>query len=595
MDIDRRSAVGLMGLLAGSAALPAAASSAPGVSLSPHGWRADYDRYMARQLFDRTTAGTARGLRGAVTVAYNALAARAGLEALKRGGNAMDAALTTAMAQIVLTAGAPISFFGIQSLVCYDARTRRAHTMNGEWNTLLGETDPLSIPRTLGKPTGPAFLSGKPTGRATLVGGFMKGVESAHRKFGRLPFASLFEPAIYIAEDGFPLSREMAGMFTLRRDALARLPETRRTFLKPDGSAYQAGEVFRQPALAETLRQVAKLGAGHMYGGEWGERLVRAVRADGGRMTMEDLRRYEVIWSDALVAPIGNGYTVHASPPPNIGGLLLAEAQNLARVSGLADGPHWTASGAALAKALDISSQFAVEFMPPSEAKKLYPELDFSPESRVSLAHAEKMWAAMQQGRKAMQFLPQGPKSSDDVVAIDAEGNMVAITHSINTAYWGITGITIDGITIGDPAGYQQAELSRVKPGDRLPASTQTGILFKGADPVIGFASMGLGLHQRTFQGLLNVTAFGMDVAEAVNTADFFMPQIDANGKATMLLPPGRFSHHVLNETGYAWRELPLADIRTAEGKWVAVARDPKTGELQAASHNRSNSAALAF
>jgi gamma-glutamyltranspeptidase/glutathione hydrolase len=62
-----------------------------------------------------------------------------------------------------------------------------------------------------------------------------------------------------------------------------------------------------------------------------------------------------------------------------------------------------------------------------------------------------------------------------------------------------------------------------------------------------------------------------------------------------MLLPPGRFSHHVLNETGYAWRELPLADIRTAEGKWVAVARDPKTGELQAASHNRSNSAALAF
>lgn len=312
-------------------------------------------------------------------------------------------------------------------------------------------------------------------------------------------------------------------------------------------------------------------------------------------MTIEDLRRYEVIWSDALVAPIGNGYTVHASPPPNIGCLLLAEAQNLARVSGLANGPHWTASGAALAKALDISSQFAVEFMPPAEAKKLYPELDFSPESRVTLAHAEKMWAAMQQGRKAMKFLPNGPKSSDDVVAIDSEGNMVAITHSINTAFWGVTGITIDGITIGDPAGYQQAELARVKPGDRLPAPTQTGILFKGADPVIGFASMGSGLHQRTFQGLLNVTAFGMDVAEAVNTADFFMPQIDAAGKATMLLPPGRFSHHVLNETGYTWRELPLADIRTAEGKWVAIARDPTTGELEAASHNRSNSDALAF
>jgi gamma-glutamyltranspeptidase / glutathione hydrolase len=596
MDVNRRSAVGLMGLLAGSTALPAVASAAPGVSLSPEGWRADYDKFMARQLFDRTTAGTARGMRGAVTVAYGGLAARAGLEALKRGGSAMDAALTTAMAQIVLTAGAPVSFFGIQSLVCYDARTRRVHTMNGEWNTLIGETDPLSIPSTIGPATGPGgLLAGTPTGRGTLVGGFLKGVESAHNRFGRLPFQSLFDPSIYIAENGFPVSRELASQFAQRRPVLSRLPETRGTFLKPDGSDHVAGDIFRQPALARTLRRVAREGTGHVYGGDWGERLVRAVRADGGKLTIDDLRRYEVVWSDALVASIGNGWSVHASPPPNIGCGLLAEAQNLARVSGLADGPHWTASGAALAKAQDIAGQFAVEFMPPEMAQKLYPELDFSPESRLTEAHASKMWAAMQQGRKATQWLPGGPRSSDDVVAIDSEGNIVAITHSINAVYWGATGITIDGITVSDAAGLQQAEVARVKPGARLPAPTQTGILFRGADPVIGFASMGSGLHHRTFQCLLNVTAFGMDVAEAVNTADFFMPQIDAQGKATMLLPPGRFSHHVLNDSGYAWRELPLADIRMAEGKWVAIARDPTTGELQAASHNRSNSAALAF
>lgn len=596
MDMDRRSAVGLMGLLAGSAALPAAASAAPTVSLSPDGWRADYDRYMARQLFDRTTAGTARGMRGAVTVAYNALAARAGLEALKRGGNAMDAALTTAMAQIVLTAGAPVSFFGIQSLVCYDARTRRVHTMNGEWNTLLGETDPLSIPSTIGRSFDPGgLLAGKPSARGTLVGGFLKGVESAHKRFGRLPFQSLFDPAIYIAENGFPINRELARQLAQRRNVLSRRPETRRTFLKPDGSDHVAGEIFRQPALAETLRRVARDGTGYIYGGEWGDRLVREVRAEGGKLTIEDLRRYDVIWADALVASIGDGWSVHASPPPNIGCVLLAEAQNLARVSGLVDGPHWTASGAALAKAQEISSQFAVEFMPPEMARKLYPELDFSPESRVSQAHAEKMWAAMKGGRKAMRWLPGGAKSSDDVVAVDSEGNMVAITHSINAVYWGATGITIDGITISDAAGIQQAEVARVKPGDRLPAPTQTGILFKGNDPVIGFASMGSGLHQRTFQCLLNVTAFGMDVAEAINTADFFQPDVGADGNATMLLPPGRFSHDVLNESGYAWRELPLADIRTGEGKWVAIARDPKTGELLSASHNRSNSAAVAF
>ena len=89
--------------------------------LSPENWAEDYDRFMAAQLVERTAADVATGERGAVTVAYNGLAARAGLEALKQGGGAIDAALTAALAQVALTAGAPISYFGIMSLVYYDA------------------------------------------------------------------------------------------------------------------------------------------------------------------------------------------------------------------------------------------------------------------------------------------------------------------------------------------------------------------------------------------------------------------------------------------------------------------------------------------
>ena len=88
------------------------------VDISPANWPAgEYERFMAAQDVDRHTAGTASGYNGAVTVAYSGLAARAGLEALKQGGNALDAAMTSAMAQITLTAGSPISFFGMMSLV----------------------------------------------------------------------------------------------------------------------------------------------------------------------------------------------------------------------------------------------------------------------------------------------------------------------------------------------------------------------------------------------------------------------------------------------------------------------------------------------
>ncbi|MEO7965846.1 MAG: hypothetical protein ABIT38_18195 [Gemmatimonadaceae bacterium] len=94
----------------------------------------------------RTTAGSATGRRGAVTVAYNAYAARAGLDVLQQGGNAMDAALTTAVTQVATTADAPISSSGIMSLVYYDAKTKKISTMWGGWNTLRNEISPLTVP-----------------------------------------------------------------------------------------------------------------------------------------------------------------------------------------------------------------------------------------------------------------------------------------------------------------------------------------------------------------------------------------------------------------------------------------------------------------
>ncbi|MBB4633709.1 gamma-glutamyltransferase [Sphingosinicella soli] len=599
MMMTRRTAT--TGLLAAAAAtgITPGAFALGTVDLSPTRWpKGEYDSFMKAQGVDRTRAGAARGTQGAVTVACNGLAARAGLEALKQGGNAIDAVMTGALAQIALTMGAPVSYFGIMSLVYHEAKTGKTYTLNAEWNTVRGETDPMSIPGKIDFSSIEALQGmGPPSGRTALVGGFMKGVEAAHRRFGRLPFASLFDPAIYIAEQGMPVTPFLEGIFEFRDKDIRRLPETRATLVKPDGSAYRAGDLFRQPALAQTLRAVARDGADHMYGGPWGQRLVAAVQADGGKMTLDDLKAYDVIWADPLEAPLRNGYSVRTSPPPNFGGVSLIEAQNLAEAAGLCGGEHWTKSAASLKKAVDITQLFGISMFPKETQAAIYPGIDFSDASRVTKAHAEALWKQIESGKTFTKWKRTTPMHSDDIVAIDSEGNIAAITHSINCVNWGKTGLFVDGISIGDPASFQQAAIARVTPGERLPAPTETGIVFKDNVPVLGFASMSAGLHQRTFQCLLNYTCFGMDVEEAVNTPDFYLPSIDpATGETTLTVPEGRFDEKVLQETGLAWRVIPLDDARLGgEGKWVAISRDPRTGALHAASHNRNNSAAVAY
>ena len=472
---------------------PVGSSRTEAANLSPTRWQEDYDRYLAAQHVERTRAGVATGFRGAVTVAYNALAARAGLEALEQGGNAMDALLTAGLAQVALTAGAPISYFGILSLVYYDAKSGEVHAMNAEWNTVLGETEPLSIPGGIDMSSPDGIRGTATSGRTALVGGFMKGVGAAHERFGRLPFDQLFAPAIFVAENGFPLSAKMAGYWELRAADLARLPETRATLLHPDGSPYAAGDVLRQPALAATLRAVAKHGTDTMYRGPWAERLVAAVRAEGGKMTLEDLAAYEVLWQEPLRADLGHGWSVATNPPPNNGGVALIEAQHLARAAGLGDGDHWSVSGRALRQALDVSQLYVIDFLPEATRRLVFPNLDLSSAARVRPENAASLWQAIANGNPVARFKSLPPRHSDDVVAIDGEGNIAAMTQSINCVLWGKTAIVVDGVTIGDPASFQQAQIARAGPGKRLESPTETGILFRDGKPVIGFARWGPG------------------------------------------------------------------------------------------------------
>lgn len=557
----------------------------------------EYEQFLEAQTAVRHRAGATTGEHGAVTVAYGAPAARAGLEALKQGGTAADAAMTTALAQVALTAGSAVSYFGIMSLVYYEANSGEVHTMNAEWNTIAEETDPLSIPGGVALDGSLDSARGNGlSGRAALVGGFLKGVQAGHRQFGRLPFGSLFGPSIEFAERGVPVSSGLDLAYRLREDDLRRLPETRDTLLKPDGSRYARGEQLRQPRLARTLRRIAAEGTDYLYRGPLGERIVEAVQAEGGRMTMKDLQDYDVQWAPALVADIGDDLAIATAPWPNAGGVAMIEAQNLADKAGLTTGPHWTESGDALRRALDITQLMMVDHLPPEAVAALFPDLDFSPKNRITREHATQLWTRVENG-SPLPWNPLPPRHSDDVVTIDEEGNIAAITHSINCVLWGKPAIVVDGITVGDPGAHQQQLIAALEPGSRLPAPTETGIAFRAGEPVLGFASMGSGLHQKTFQCLLNHLRLGMTAEEAVNKPDFFLPRFDSTtGAATASFHEGEYDHAVLEATGLPWTEVSSDEARFGgEGYWVAISRDPETGHIEAASHNRNNSTALAY
>jgi gamma-glutamyltranspeptidase/glutathione hydrolase len=272
------------------------------------------DRYLALQAFSDGDK-VAVSAKGMVAGTSEPFAVHAGLEALRNGGSAADAALTTALTQVALTAGSTISYAGIMTVVYYDASTNKTFTLNAAYNTIQEEKDPGTIP-----------AMGSHSGRTALVPGFMGGVQALHDRFGRLPFAALFGPAVWVADEGVAVGPMVTNLLQAQKRFITRLPETKRIFTKQDGNLHDHGDILRQPELAKTLANVATQGSAYMYSGEWAHRLVDAIKRDGGKMTLEDLSAYRPQWTEPLRMQYRD-YEAISLGSPNIGGLhTLSEA-----------------------------------------------------------------------------------------------------------------------------------------------------------------------------------------------------------------------------------------------------------------------------
>ncbi|MDE0348760.1 MAG: gamma-glutamyltransferase [Gammaproteobacteria bacterium] len=578
-------------------------AEAPAVDLSPGGWPAgEWEKYLALEDVAFPGNPLVEGRQGAVTGSYHALAQRAGLEALRQGGSSVDAAMTTALTQVALGAGAVISYFGIITMVHYDAAADEIVSLNAGWNAVLGEDDPMSIPGTIGMGSEEEMYgSDEPSGRTALVGGFMKAVEAAHGRYGKLDFEHLFAPAIHIAEAGIPFSTRLVSFLEPRKHTLSRLPESKALFTNADGAWIEEGQPFRQPALAGSLKAIAEQGADYMYTGPWAERAVAAVQADGGSMSLEDLAAYEVMWVPALEADVGD-YRIHANGLPSFGGVNMIEALHLGEAAGIRSLGHWSTNGESLRRASNLTFNMVLSMLPAETRELLYPGLDLSHASRIRPETADALWSRMEEGAMPAQYAAAPPSHSDTVVAVDQWGNMTAVTHSINCVVWGATGIIVDGISIGDPAVNQKAAVAAAGPGGRVADPIEVGILTRNGRPAVAFASMATGLHQQTFQSLFSTVHFGMNVKEAVDAPAFFLPRPVLGASSAEAVPmwvvrvmTGEFDDAVLEASGLPVEQLPAEKRRYTQGLWTGISRDPETGELMAAAHPYTNGQAFAY
>src|SRR5262245_4280089 len=223
-----------------------------------------------------------------MVVAASPLAASAGLEMLRRGGTAVDAAVAV---QMVLTLVEPQSsgIGGGGFLLHYDAKARELTTYDGRETAPAAATPDMFL-HADGTPM--EFDEAVVGGLSVGVPGVLRLLELAHRKHGRLPWARLFEPAIKLAGEGFAVSPRLHALLA-EDEHLKRLPAAAAYFYKADGTPHPAGTKLRNPALAEALRLIASEGVAAFYEGRIGRDVVAAVTTSPlqpGRMAVADIQ-----------------------------------------------------------------------------------------------------------------------------------------------------------------------------------------------------------------------------------------------------------------------------------------------------------------
>ncbi|MDQ0455197.1 gamma-glutamyltransferase [Rhizobium paknamense] len=463
------------------------------------------------------------GKNGMVVTAQH-LATDVGVEVLKAGGNAVDAAVAVAYTLAVTypTAG-NIGGGGFMTLRMADGRTDFLD---------FREKAPLAATKTM-------YLDdkGEIVPRASLDGylavgtpGTVKGLELAREKYGSKDRATLMAPAIALARDGFTLTQGDASILAGGAKRLAKDPEAAKIFLKSDGTPYGEGEVLKQPDLARVLGEISAKGPDAFYKGFAADSIVKASEAGKGILTKADFEQYKVREFKPVECDY-RGYHIISSPPPSSGGVIICEILNILEAYPLASQGYGAASTVSqMAEAMRYAYvDRNAALGDPDFVKNPLPKM-------LDKAYAAEIRQKIDPGKagKSADLKPFGGKESTETThfsILDGKGNAVSVTYTLNGSFGaGVvapgTGILLnnemDDFTskpgVPNLYGLVQGEANAIAPQKTPLSSMSPTIITRDGKPFMVIGSPGGSrIITITLEAILNVVDFGMDISMAVN------------------------------------------------------------------------------
>jgi gamma-glutamyltranspeptidase/glutathione hydrolase len=460
----------------------------------------------------------------------NELASRVGVDIMKRGGNAVDAAIAVAFALAVThPAAGNLSGGGFMMIRLKDGRTtaidyRELAPANAHRDVYLNKNGEL-IEGEGGSLVGY---------RAAGVPGTVRGMELALKKYGsgKLNWAQLVEPARRLAVNGFSVSYSLARSLEANREYLSKYAETKRIYLK-GGSFYKEGEVFRQPELAATFARLQRLGPNEFYEGETARLIVADMKRNNGLMTMDDLRGY-VAKERAPLRGNYRGHEIISMPPPSSGGAVLLEMLNI--LEGF-DLQKLEASSSEryhlMAEAMRRAFADRAEYMGDSDFVKV-PVAGLIDKSYATTLRATINTDRASTSAEVRAGRPAGYESDETThfTVVDAEGNAVANTYTLNNSYGSAAVAKGTGMLLNDEMddfaakpgtpnmyGLIQGERNAVAPKKRpLSAMTPTIVLRKDGSLWFTVGSPGGPTIINTVLCIItNVIDYEMNIQQAID------------------------------------------------------------------------------
>jgi len=470
-----------------------------------------------------------------MVVAQERLAADVGVEVLKQGGNAVDAAVAVGFA-LAVTHPQAGNLGGGGFVLIRMADGRRAFLDFREAAPGKATRDMYLGPD--GKPTHDSLVGW----RASGVPGSVKGLAEAHAKFGTKKWPELVAPSIRLAREGFAVDQGLATAITEATKYLSTDPESIRIFLR-GGHGYQVGETFKQPDLAATLDRIAQQGPKDFYEGETAQKIAQQMKTHGGLITLDDLKGYKVIERTPLEGDY-KGYHLILPPPPSAGGIgVLQMLAMLAGTNFAADGPDSATAVHFMAEAMRRFYADRSEYLADPDFYNVPVKMLLDPKyierrrASIDPDHAtpsDLIEPGLPSALAAHIYQTESSETTHfDIV--DEQRNAVSLTYTLN-AYFG-NGVTVPGTGIllnnemddfaakpGSPNmfGVIGGEANAIEPGKRpLSSMTPTIITRDGKLFMVVGAPGGSRITTGVLQVIVDVLDFHMNPQDAVDLPRF--------------------------------------------------------------------------